>query len=64
MANPIVQLFKKHRGAPPHRDEPQQQPGPGLVTRFRSAYRGAIRDALEMPDGAVADGSRRSDRAS
>jgi hypothetical protein len=61
MANPIAQLFRKHRGAP---DDPQQRPAVGLVTRFRSAYRGAIRDVLEMPDGAAADASRRSERAS
>jgi hypothetical protein len=66
MANPIVQLFRKSRAAPdePRRGDLQPRHVTGLMTRFRSAYRGAIRDALEMPDGAAADASRRSDRAS
>jgi hypothetical protein len=63
MANPIVQLFRKNRAAPDDLRpvDAQQRQVTGLMTRFRSAYRGAIRDALEMPDGAAADTSRRLD---
>ncbi|HET6222518.1 MAG TPA: hypothetical protein VFE11_10145 [Dongiaceae bacterium] len=63
MADPIVQLFGKNRAA-----SDDQRPGgshqkrrvTGLMTRLRSAYRAAIRDALEMPDSAATDASDRA----
>jgi hypothetical protein len=62
MANPIVQLLRRNRSAvdPQRSDGHQTRQATGLMTRFRSAYRAAIRDALEMPDSAAPDASDRA----